>query len=363
MKKLKIKSSFGNYEVININISRNFFLKNSENVFYLVDRNIYLKNKIINKIKKNIILIKSNEKTKNYIEISRIIKKIMQKNIKRDSVIFAIGGGVVQDISGFIASILFRGIKWYFIPTTILAQCDSCIGGKTSINFEKYKNQLGNFYPPQKIFLDTNLLKTLKINDIKSGLGEMAHYYLVSDSRDWVFFKKNLPNLIRKDFDKNIMKSLIFRSLAIKKNFIEKDEFDKGPRLILNYGHTFGHAIEKITNYKIPHGMAVAHGINMSNFFSLQYQLINMKIFKDVENQMSKIVDLSKLHKINVSHFLAIVKKDKKNKKNQIRLILTKGFGKMFIKNISSDLKFISFLKKYFSYIGNRTGFIGNDLV
>ena len=109
--------------------------------------------------------------------------------------------------------------------------------------------------------------------------------------------------------------------------------------------------------------MAVAHGINMSNFFSLQYQLINMKIFKDVENQMSKIVDLSKLNKINVSHFLAIVKKDKKNKKNQIRLILTKGFGKMFIKNISSDLKFISFLKKYFSYIGNRTGFIGNDLV
>ena len=104
MKKLIIKSTFGNYEVINIKISKNFFLKNSENVFYLVDRNVYLKNRIINKIKKNIILIKSNENTKNYIEISRIIKKIIQKNIKRDSVIFAIGGGVVQDISGFIAS-------------------------------------------------------------------------------------------------------------------------------------------------------------------------------------------------------------------------------------------------------------------
>ena len=353
MKKLKIKSSFGNYEVININISRNFFLKNSENVFYLVDRNIYLKNKIINKIKKNIILIKSNEKTKNYIEISRIIKKIMQKNIKRDSVIFAIGGGVVQDISGFIASILFRGIKWYFIPTTILAQCDSCIGGKTSINFEKYKNQLGNFYPPQKIFLDTNLLKTLKINDIKSGLGEMAHYYLVSDSRDWVLFKKNLPNLIRKDFDKNIMKSLIFKSLKIKKKFIELDEFDRGPRLILNYGHTFGHAVEIITNYSVPHGMAVAHGINMSNFFSLKCKLINKNMFNEIQHQMNKIVNLTDLKKVNIKNFLKIIKKDKKNKKNQIRLILTKGFGKMFIKNFNSDLKFMSLFKKYIFHIKN----------
>ena len=132
MKKIKIKSSFYNYEVINKKISKKFLFSNSKNVFYLVDKNVYLKNKIINKIKKNIILIKSNEDSKNYIEISKVIKKIIQKNIKRDSVIFAIGGGIVQDISGFIASILFRGIKWNFIPTTILAQCDSCIGGKTS---------------------------------------------------------------------------------------------------------------------------------------------------------------------------------------------------------------------------------------
>jgi len=190
MKKFLIKSSFGSYEVNNSRLSKNFFFKNSKNVFYLIDRNVYSKNKIINQIKKNIILIKSDENSKNYLKISDIIQKILKKKIKRDSVIFAIGGGVVQDISGFIASILFRGIKWNFIPTTILAQCDSCIGGKTSINFDKYKNQLGNFYPPKKIFLDTNLLDTLKVRDIKSGLGEMAHYYLVSNLNDWNFFKK-----------------------------------------------------------------------------------------------------------------------------------------------------------------------------
>ena len=353
MKKFLIKSSFGSYEVNNGRLSKSFFFKNSKNVFYLVDKNVYLRNKIINKIKKNIILIKSNENSKSYLKISDIIKKILEKKIKRDSVIFAIGGGVVQDISGFMASILFRGIKWNFIPTTILAQCDSCIGGKTSINFDKYKNQLGNFYPPKKVFLDTNFLDTLKIRDIKSGLGEMAHYYLVSNLKDWKFFKNNLENLVRKDFNKNIMRLLIFKSLKIKKKFIEKDEFDKGPRLILNYGHTFGHTIEKITNYKIPHGMAVAHGINMSNFFSLQYKFINKKMFKEIEHQMSKIVDLSELKNINAMRFLEIIKKDKKNKKNQIRLVLTKGFGKMFIKNFNKDLKFVSLLKKYFVYIAN----------
>ena len=353
MQKLTIKSSFGNYEVINTKISRNFFLKYSKNAVYLIDKNVYLKNKIINKIKKNIILINSHENTKNYTQITNIIKKILEKKVKRDSVIFAIGGGVVQDISGFIASILFRGIKWNFIPTTVLAQCDSCIGGKTSINFGKYKNQLGNFYPPQKIYLDPSLLSTLKLHDIKSGLGEMAHYYLVSNLKDWKFYKKNLTGMLKKDFNINTMKILIFKSLMIKKKFVEIDEFDKGPRLVLNYGHTFGHAIEKITNYSVPHGMAVAHGINMSNFFSLNCNLINKNMYDDVEYQMSKIVDLAILKKINVSRFLETIKKDKKNKKNQIRLILTKGYGKMFIKNFNNELRFVSLFKKYLIYIKN----------
>ena len=353
MKKIKIKSTFGNYEVIDKKITKNFLLKNSNNVFYLIDKNVYLKNKIINKVKKNVILIKSNEDAKNYLKISNIIKKILEKKIKRDSIIFAIGGGVVQDISGFIASILFRGIKWNFIPTTILAQCDSCIGGKTSINFANYKNQIGNFYPPEKIFLDVNLLDTLSINEIKSGLGEMAHYYLVSNIKDWKFYKKNLGSVLNKNFNKKKMKSLIFKSLTKKRRFIEKDEFDRGPRLILNYGHTFGHAIEKITNYKIPHGMAVAHGINMSNFFSFQYKFINKKLFEEVENQMGRIVNFKLLKNTNAKRFLETVKKDKKNKKNSIRLILTKGIGKMFIKEIKNNLIFLSMFKKYLYYISN----------
>ena len=357
MRKLTIRSYLGNYELLEKKLSSSFFLKKQNKILYLIDKNVYYKNKIISKLKKNIILIKSEENSKSYQKISSIIKSILKKKIKRDYEICSIGGGIVQDISGFVSSILFRGIKWNYVPTTILSQCDSCIGGKTSINFGKYKNQLGNFYPPKKIFLDTNFLKTLRIKDIKSGLGEMAHYYLVSNKKEWNFFKHNLDHVLKKDFNIKIMKKLIFRSLKIKKKFIEKDEFDQGYRLVLNYGHTFGHAIEKITNYNIPHGLAVVHGINMSNFFSKQLKLINKNTFNDIEEQLSKITDLSKIKNINIANFIRVLQKDKKSEKNKIRLVLTRGYGKMFLKSFKNNAVIPGLLKKYFSYIKIKENF------
>ncbi len=350
MKRFTIKSILGNYQLHEVKLTRKFFFNKKSN-FFLIDKNVYKKNKILFKIKKNIILINSNENSKSYKKISNIIKLLLKNNIKRDSTIFAIGGGIVQDIAGFVSSILFRGLHWNYIPTTILSQCDSCIGGKTSINFEKYKNQLGNFYPPKKIFLDVNLIKTLNIKDIKSGLGEMAHYYLVANENEWKFFKNNINKVIKKNFNIKIMKKLILKSLNIKKKFIEKDEFDKGPRLILNYGHTFGHAIEKMTDYKIPHGLAVAHGINISNYFSMKLKLINTNMFFDIEDQIKKIVSIKQIKNINVKNFISTLKKDKKSKKNNIRIILSKGYGKMFIKSFKQELLISNLLKGYFIHI------------
>ncbi len=148
-----------------------------------------------------------------------------------------------------------------------------------------------------------------------------------------------------------LLKKMIFRSLLIKKKFIEIDEFDTGKRLILNYGHSFGHALEKITKYKIPHGLAVAHGINISNFISLKKKYINLNIYKDVEKEMSKIVDLKKIKKINLNSFMETLKKDKKNKNNQIRVVLTKGYGKMFLKSFKENFSIISFLREYVYYL------------
>jgi len=352
---IKIKSSRGDYGVAEFDSSKFFLKKKNNNFFYIIDKNVYKKNKYIKKIKKNLIIINANENTKDYDNISQIIKKILNCGIKRNATLVGVGGGVVQDITAFIASIIFRGIKWNFIPTTLLAQCDSCIGGKTSINFKKTKNQLGSFYPPKKIYLDTNFLKTLKFNEIKSGLGEMAHYFLVSNLKDWIMFKKNLNLLLKRNLNIKLLKKMIFKSLLIKKKFIEIDEFDTGKRLILNYGHSFGHALEKITKYKISHGLAVAHGINISNFISLNKKYINLNIYKDIEKEILKIVDLKKIKKLNLNNFMEILKKDKKNKNNQIRVVLTKGYGKMFLKSFKENLSILLILKKYINYLKKNT--------
>ena len=348
---INIRSSRGNYKVVEFNFLKFLHNKTNNKFFYVIDSNVYKKNTHVKKIKKNLVIIKSNENTKDYKNISQIIQKLLNLKIKRDSILIGIGGGVTQDITGFIASIIFRGIKWDFVPTTVLAQCDSCIGGKTSINFEKTKNQLGSFYPPRNIYLDVNFLKTLKFNEIKSGLGEMAHYFLIAGSKDWNIFKKNLNYLLNQKLNQKLLKKMIIKSLLIKKKFIEIDEFDTGKRLILNYGHSFGHALEKVTNYQISHGLAVAHGINISNFVSLKKKYIRFNIYKDIKTEMSKIVNLKKMKKINLKFFLENLKKDKKNKNGEIRVVLTKGYGKMFLKGFKENFEIFSILKKYQNYI------------
>lgn len=272
----------------------------------------------------------------------------MKKNIQRKNLIIAIGGGIVQDIAGFVSSVILRGVEWQFVPTTILSQCDSCIGGKTSINFSGIKNKIGNFYPPKQIHINTDFIKSLGEKELRSGVGEMAHYYFVKDKKSFKIFNKNFREALNKNMQ--ILNKLIYNTLLIKKNFIEKDEFDKGKRLILNYGHTFGHAIEKITDYKMPHGVAVAHGMNMANFVSWKKNFISTYEFLAFSKVLGEIYNTFYIKRIRISEFIEILKKDKKNINNKIHLILTKGIGKMFIYRIN-DVKFLkSTLIQYCEY-------------
>jgi 3-dehydroquinate synthase len=346
---INIKSSLRNYKVIEFNFNSYFVNKNKKKIF-LIDKNVYSKYAFLSNININKILIKATESSKSYIPIAYIINELIKLNIRKDDEIIAIGGGIVQDIAAFISSILFRGIKWSFVPTTILAQSDSCIGGKTSINFLKFKNQLGNFYPPYQIFLDVKIIKTLDLKDIRSGLGEMMHYFLLSNKKDWAFYKNNLDEVLKSKFDNNILKKMIFMTLNIKKYFIETDEFDLGKRLILNYGHTFGHAIEKISNYLIPHGLAVAHGINIANFFSLKLNYIDNSFFKEVEASIKKIIDINEIKSFNLEKFFLTLKKDKKIKNNKVRLVLSKGQARMFL-YVISDKNLKELLSDYVEYL------------
>ncbi len=341
MKKvLSIKSKIQNYNIYSESKFEKIFNDLPKDAIYIVDDKIF--NLFLKKYLKRKIYLKilSNEKTKDFKNLDKILNfylKHVTKNIK----IIAIGGGVVQDVVSFISSIFRRGIEWYFIPSTIISQGDSCIGGKTSINFKGIKNQLGNFYPPKKIILNELFIQKLPKDEFFSGLGEMSHYYYLSNKRNFYFFRKQLFDL------KNInLKKLIINSLKIKKKFIEIDEFDKKERLVLNYGHTFGHAIEKLT--LMPHGISVAFGMDIANYISHKSKLLKTAEYNEMKRTSDIILKKYKLPNININNFINLLKKDKKSTKGKIRVILSRGIGNMFLSEIQNLNKFKKDIKNYF---------------
>ena len=294
----------------------------------------------------NHILIDATEKQKSYTALTPIIEELIECGFRKNNKLIAIGGGITQDITAFISSIMYRGVEWLFFPTTLLAQADSCIGGKTSINIGKYKNQLGNFYPPQKIFIIPEFIKTLPELDFKSGMGEMLHFYLVSGEDDFTFYQKHYEKAFT---DQNTLLKLVKRNLEIKKGFIECDEFDRGERQLLNYGHSFGHAIESLTNYKIPHGIAVSYGMDMSNFISVKLGFIENTLRQRVRSQLEKVWEGTSINNIDVKVFEKALSRDKKNIRNTYQLILTKGLGSMLKHGIKPNEDYTSWLNEYFT--------------
>jgi 3-dehydroquinate synthase len=345
-----VKSKIHDYNVNFIsNIEDSFSQQLMESDFLIIDKKVYnlFEEKLSTKIDKNRkLLIDATERQKSYEELIPIIKYLIESGVKKNHRLVAIGGGVTQDVTAFIASILYRGIEWIFYPTTLLAQGDSCIGSKTSINFGEYKNQIGGFYPPNHIFIDTNFLTTLPESEVKSGFGEMCHYFIVSSESDFVFFKKSY-NMLNEN--KSVLDSVISRSLEIKKRYAEIDEFDKNERQVFNYGHSFGHAIESLTNYEIPHGIAVAFGMDISNFISVKFGYLNQSTRREIRDLLSLIWEGYTIRNLSVDKMLNALSKDKKNEGNKLGLILNKGYGKIFKSFTDVDDKFKIWLCEYFN--------------
>jgi 3-dehydroquinate synthase len=316
--------------------------------FIIIDNNIIrLYNETINSIlkKNNYIGIDATEEQKSYEGIIPIINHLIENGFRKNHRLFAIGGGITQDVTAFISSIMYRGVDWIFFPTTLLAQGDSCIGSKTSINFRKYKNQIGGFYPPNKIFIDLKFLDTLEFAHIQSGLGEMCHYFIVASEADFKRFKKDYPLALT---DKKVLEGIIARSLEIKKSYIEIDEFDQKERQVFNYGHSFGHAIESLTNYRVPHGIAVSYGMDMANYVSVKLGYIPEKIRLEIRELLQQIWKDFPIKDIELEAFKLALSKDKKNVGSELRLILNKGYGKIFKDAMKMDERFTNWLKEYF---------------
>lgn len=289
--------------------------------------------------------IDAHESVKSYQGVEPIIEDLIENGFRKNHRLVAIGGGITQDATAFMASIMYRGVKWLFFPTSLLAQGDSCIGSKTSINFNKFKNQIGGFYPPNQIFINLDFLNTLEYWELKSGLGEMCHYYVVSGPEDFDRLKREYKDALT---DKKVLAGIINRSLEIKKSYIERDEFDQGPRLVFNYGHSFGHAIESLTNYRIPHGIAVSYGMDMANFVSVKLGYITEETRQYIRELLSQIWEGTDISDIELEKFTVALSKDKKNVGKTLGLILNKGIGNIFRDMRPMDDEFIGWLKEYF---------------
>ena len=321
----------------------------------VVDKNVpkRLIKKVLNSLlKKKITLhhFNSSEKNKNQKNIDDILSILLNKNFNRNDCVISIGGGITGDISGFAASIFKRGLKFINIPTTLLSQVDSSIGGKTGINNKHGKNLIGTFYQPSLVISDIIFLKSLPKREIICGYGEILKHAIISDKKFFSFLDKNGSQIF--NLKSPLIEKAIFKSCSIKKKVVEADEKEMGIRKVLNFGHTFAHAYEATLKYskKLNHGEAVILGIKTAAKFSLSINILNIKEFNLIENHLNKL-DLPKsinkfFSKRDLNRILSFMKKDKKNNSNKINLVLLKKIGSPIYKLQFDEKKINLFLKK-----------------
>jgi len=278
-----------------------------------------------------LISLKVSEENKDLNAIAEIIKIFQDHNVKRSSQVIFVGGGVMQDLGTLATSIYMRGIKWIYYPTTLQAMIDSCIGGKSSINFNFTKNVLGNYYPPSEIRIWTNFLSTLSNDQIVSGLIEGIKIAVAGNCLET--FVQMLRRYRNSNFQtENEVANMIMLSLQTKSLIVQEDEFDLGARKVLNYGHTFGHGIESISNFEIDHGVAVGIGMIAANFLSRDLGLINnhrnlsetaiLDLFEVLSSDL--ILKLDSLDLARILHFL---RGDKKSTDQGYTFVLPSNSG------------------------------------
>lgn len=321
---MKILSKFKEYRVdFQDDVSFLLELHNVSNSFFVIDETVYqLYNEWFGSLPQDrFMVIRAVEQNKTIDTALSICDKMIDLSAKRNSVLISIGGGIIQDITGFVASVLYRGIRWIFVPTTLLSACDSCIGGKSSLNYKHYKNLLGTFYPPDQIYICPEFFRTLSRKDFLSGLGEVVKFNLMKGAQGVSDMRQRLDSLLR--LDGNALNQCVRQSLLYKKSFIEADEFDKGERIKLNYAHTFGHAIEVISEYKIPHGTAVAVGMIIANRISVERGILSKELAISMEQILLQIIEIDlKLLFQDFDRIISVIRKDKKQIDEQITCVL-----------------------------------------
>ena len=342
MYNINIEKKYNIYIEKNFNNLKNFLIKDNikyNNIVVITDDNVekYYLQDIKNIFENENVLtyvIKAGEQSKNLNEIYNIYEFLLNNNIDRKSIILSLGGGVVGDIAGFVASTYMRGIKFIQIPTTLLAQVDSSIGGKTGVDFFNKKNIIGTFYNPALVYININTLKTLPTNQFENGMAEVIKHGYILD-KEYLNFIMDKKEKI-KGYDKDILAQMIYKSCKIKANIVSIDEKEQGIREILNFGHTFGHAIETESNFSILHGQGVAIGIIASMYISYLQGYITMEDIKKAKDIL-KYFNVYKTKDFNIKNIYENMTYDKKNDNKQIKIIMLRHIGQAFATNKGSQ--------------------------
>jgi 3-dehydroquinate synthase len=288
--------------------------------------------------------IAATEAAKSLEQFPDYVRVLVAGGIRRGDLILAVGGGIVQDIACFLAATLMRGLEWQFLPTTLLAQTDSCIGSKSSINVGELKNLLGTFTPPARVHLWSGYLETLEEPELRSGVGEMLKVHAIEGPASFDRIARDYGSLFQ---DAATMQSYVRASLEIKRRIIEEDEFDRGPRNVMNYGHSFGHAIESATSFAIPHGIAVTIGMDMANFVSMRLGPGTAETYERMRPTLvanaAGFGDVA----IEAGAVVAAIGKDKKNIGSDLRLVLPDEDGHIGLVRRPNDEAFRAICEEY----------------
>lgn len=290
------------------------------------------------------------EANKNLSIVQKLYEELIINNFERKDVILAVGGGVVGDLAGFTAATYLRGISFAQIPTTLLAMSDSSVGGKTGVDFMAYKNMVGAFHQPKLVYMNVDTLASLSEREYLSGMAEVIKYGYIWDREFLTYLSENVSRIISKD--KEALENIIFHSCRIKKEVVENDPLEKGLRAILNYGHTIGHAIEKLMNFTLLHGECVALGMVAAGRMTVSRALMSEAELYE----MKKILTDYKLYrKISASNVgfskedvLIATKSDKKMQGGRIKFILTKEIGKAEIFSDITDKEMLAGIEEIF---------------
>ena len=337
MEKIRINTNSREYDVLvgeELIVSDNFHDADNKEVLLIVDDGI--PGKLIGKVEKilkeksskfHTLSMEATEEKKSFSSLEEIHDSLMDMGYSRECLLYAMGGGIICDMTGFAAATYQRGVDFILIPTTLLSQVDASVGGKTAINHKKGKNMIGAFHQPKKVLTDMIFLESLKYRQITDGLSEIIKHAIILDQEFFVWLEENINELLLTD--SSLYKYAVSRSIQLKESVVSRDETEKGVRKWLNFGHTFGHAIEMYGNFEeFSHGEAVALGMLMATNLSMNTSNLNIEVAKRVKELIKKVLNeklLSKEFDSKVLH--EMMYSDKKKTGDILNFVTIKSIG------------------------------------